>query len=80
MRRFIHLIAVVVVVAAMMVLPGTALADATNGSCFDEFAQQPGPGPGSVVSPVATELGSAPGGNERIAQVLNQIRTSLPTC
>jgi hypothetical protein len=80
MRRLIHLIAVVAVVAAMMVLPGTALAAATNGSCFDEFAKLPGPGPGSVVSPVAQGLGSAPGGNERISQVLNQIRTSLPGC
>ena len=60
MRRFIHLIAVVVVVAAMMVLPGTALADATNGSCFDDFAHL-GFAPGSVVSPLAQGLGGNPG-------------------
>ena len=77
MRRFIHLIVVVVVVAAMMVLPGTALAAATNGSCFDEFAKLSGPGPGSVISPLAQGLGSAPGGNEHGAQLLNQIRTKL---
>ena len=76
MRRFIHLIAVVVVVAAMMVLPGTALAAATNGSCFDDFAHL-GFAPGSVVSPLAQGLGSAPGGNEHGAQLLNQIRTKL---
>ena len=76
MRRFIHLIAVVVVVAAMMVLPGTALADATNGSCFDDFAHL-GFAPGSVVSPLAQGLGSAPGGNARVVQAFQEIKDAV---
>jgi hypothetical protein len=70
MRRFIHLIAVVVVVAAMMVLPGTALAD----SCFDEFAKRPGPGPGSLVGPAAQALGGNPG----VVQAFQEIKVACP--
>ena len=78
MRRFIYLIAVVAAVAAMMVLPGTALADATNGSCFDDYARTPGFGPpGEVVSSGARGLSGPPTGNEGVVQAFQDIKDAV---
>ena len=86
MRRTSILITVVAFMLATMALSGgSALAQAqSESSCFGKYAstkETQDAGPGSFINTAAQTLGQvAPGGNEHVAQILNDARATIPGC